>query len=173
LDERSHFRKLFKRADRDKDGKIDFDELHNALRKELRLERFDELTVGLLIDKFEKNDDNKLTFSEFYKCFINVNEELSIFMKIDQNSNGFIDAKELSKGMRRNGYDFSNEFYDQIYDDICVEYNIRKGITFDLFIRISARFQYLEEKFDKMDRYKRKKYYDDSLEEFILRKFFN
>jgi hypothetical protein len=24
-----------------------------------------------------------------------------------------------------------------------------------------------------MDRYKRKKYYDDSLEEFILRKFFN
>ncbi len=172
-DEKKYFRTLFNDIDHNSDGQINFNELHEALKRGQPSSEFDSITVGFLLSKYDGNHDNEIDFDEFYHLFVGVTEQFNEFLDIDRDSSGFIDSAELSEAMRSRGFSFSPNLYNYLVQEVSRIYNKQNGISFDLYVRIIARFDYLKQRFAQLDPATKSSQYRNGLENFVGRNFFS
>jgi hypothetical protein len=92
------------------------------------------------------NGDAAIDFEEFFELFIYLNDQLEIFLLMDSDGNGLIDSNEFEKGLNKAGYKFSKQFFQFIANEIKHRTG-KQGITFDNYIRIQARFDYLSKSY--------------------------
>ena len=70
-------------------------------------------------------------------------------MDIDRDFSGTVDGRELESALRRRG--FSN-FTPDIFQYVIYEMSRRtgtNGINFDLYVRVTARFEYLRDQYNQ------------------------
>ena len=84
---------------------------------------------------------------------------------IDTDASGAIDAPELYEALKNRKYNLSREFSDFVVN-ILKQRNPR-GITFDLYCRVAARFDYLCESYTNIKFYQRQ-----PLERYLKETFF-
>lgn len=166
FDYRTVLRRIFDEMDVNRDGSITAPELQEALRRGQSSSEFNLKTVEIILDKFDKNGDREISFDEFSLLFTKLNEEFENFLLMDADDSGQIDIDEFSHGLKTKGYDFSPKFYKLIFDEIKKKTG-HKGINFDYYIRIAARFDYLC-KFYRITPY----YQKTSLESYLKKTFF-
>ena len=148
--------------------------MHEALKLGQPNSEFDPITVSFLLNKFDSNHDNEINFDEFYNLFVSVTNQYNEFLDIDRDSSGYIDAHELGESMRQKGFSFTSNFYQYLCGEIGKIYmRPNNGITFDLYVRIKARFDYLKEKFARINNFARQSQYNNSLEKFMGHNFFS
>jgi Ca2+-binding EF-hand superfamily protein len=172
-DERKYFQSLFNDIDHNLDGKINFNELHEALKRGQPNSEFDPITVGFLLSKYDNDHDNEINFEEFYHLFVGVTEQFNEFLDIDRDSSGFIDSIELNEAMRRRGFSCSPNLYSYLCHEITRMYNKQRGISFDLYVRIIARFDYLKQRFALLDPVTKSSHFGNNFEIFVSKNFFS
>lgn len=148
-DERNYLRKIFDDIDVNRNGSISTQELHEALRRGQTNFDFDPFTVQYLMQKYDTNGNGQISFEEFYQLNVDLNVQYNEFLDIDQDMSGFVDSRELSNSLRRKGYNFSPEIFDFIVNEISRRSG-KRGITFDLYVRVSARFDALRNEYNRM-----------------------
>lgn len=159
-------REVFNDADTDSSGFITFDELNAALRKGQPDSQFDSKTVKLILEKFDYNFDGQIGFDEFKQVFSYLNQQFEAFLMIDKDGSGAIDADEFYQALVQRNYQLSRGFADYIVNELR-RHNTR-GITFDFYCRISARFDYLCGEYSNSKFYQRQ-----PLEKYMRDTFFN
>lgn len=141
--ETDYLRSLFDDIDHNKDGHINQAELSEALRKGQENSQFDEKTVRILLDKYDHNGDNEISFDEFNCLFVGLNEQYNEFLDTDTDQSGSIEPDELHQMLsRRMGVAFSPSFYQFLFQGIAVHTHSNR-ITFDLYVRLIARLDKL------------------------------
>jgi Ca2+-binding EF-hand superfamily protein len=153
-DERKYFKKLFDDIDHNHDGEINFQELHQALKKGQENSEFDPKTVQILLQKYDQNHDNEISFDEFYSLFIGINNQFNEFLDIDEDFSGTIDSHELANALRKKSYNFSDMFYKYLTDEMSKR--MHRAITFDMYVRVIARLDYLRQEYNKNNSFKNK-----------------
>lgn len=162
----NYLRDVFNDADTDRSGLITFDELNAALRKGQPDSQFDKKTVQLILEKFDFNIDGQICFEEFKQVFSYLNQQYEVFLTIDEDGSGVIDAVELHQGLVSRNYQLSPGFSEFVVNELRKR-NYR-GITFDFYCRVSARFDYLCEAYANSKFYQRQ-----PLEKYMRDAFFN
>ena len=134
--------------DDNKDGSITNIELQTALKKGQCVADFNIKTINLIISKYDKNGDGEISFDEFYNLFLTLNEEFENFLMMDADGSGEIDQDEFMSAMKNKGFTLTKKFYQFIFEEI-YRHTRSKGIKFDNFIRMTARFDYLRDYYNK------------------------
>lgn len=123
--------------------------------------------MQLLLSQYDKNNDNEISFQEFNNLFMYINEQYNDFLDIDLDFSGFIDGQELASALINRGYlSLSTQFFDDLVKEI-KKFTKTNGISFDVFIRIIARMNQLNDKFKKSSDYNVL-----HLEDYLKKKFF-
>ena len=135
-------REIFNEMDLNRDGSITAVELQQTLRRAQAGSEFNIKTVELLISRYDMNGDKQIDFEEFFDLFSSLNDEFETFLMIDSDGSGLIDLQEFREALRNKGYNFSDQFYQYIVNEICSKTR-KNGIQFDNYIRVAARFDYL------------------------------
>ena len=152
--------------DVNKDGRLCFDELQEALRRGQPNSEFNVKTVQLLYEKYDRNKDGEIDFDGFYDMYVYLNNEYFTFLNMDKDGNGVVDAGELYESFLKRGYKFKREFFNYI-ENTMRETN-KNGITFDNYCRLAARFDYLVNIFTNTPRYQA----SHTLESYLKKTFF-
>ena len=126
-----YFRKIFDDIDVNRDGTIGPNELHEALRRGQPNSQFDQRTVAILMEKYDKNRNGRITFDEFFDLFAGINAQYNEFLDVDTDFSGLIDNRELGNALIRRGYNLSPDTMNYISYEISRRNNIN-GINFDL-----------------------------------------
>jgi Ca2+-binding EF-hand superfamily protein len=145
-DDRAYLKRIFDDINQNHDGRISFYELHEALKRGSTTFEFDPVTVRILMSKNDRNQDGTITFDEFYNLFNNLNAQYNEFLDMDTDFSGYINGRELENSMRRRGHQYSPDIYNYITYEISRRTG-RNGISFDLFVRVLARLEYLRAQF--------------------------
>jgi Ca2+-binding EF-hand superfamily protein len=139
---------MFNDIDSNRDNNITAQELHQALRKGHSSSEFDPYTVTVLLEKYDSNHDSQITFDEFARLFNDLNGQLNEFLDFDSDNSGAIDGRELGNIMRRKSYNFSPDLYNFVAGEIARRSG-KPGITFDTYVRVIARFDFLRNQFNR------------------------
>lgn len=116
------------------------------------------------MEKYDTNKDGEISFDEFFNLVFNINNLFNEFLDYDLDSSLTIDPIELETLLSKKGYQLSNQFFEFFYRELKNRMNISK-ITFDIYVRISARLDYLTSVCGQVrDGYR--------FEEFLVEKFF-
>jgi Ca2+-binding EF-hand superfamily protein len=129
--------KVFYEFDVDRNNHITVPELTNALTRLNNNFSFDQKTIEFILKRFDSNNDRTITLNEFGQFFNYLNEEYEKFLIADMSGSGFIDDRELYNLLAKRGCNLNLN---------CIQYitqNLGRKITFDLFCRVNARFDYL------------------------------
>lgn len=123
--------------------------------------------MQLLLSQYDKNNDNEISFQEFNNLFMYINEQYNDFLDIDLDFSGFIDGQELASALINKGYvSLSTQFFEDLVKEI-KKFTKTNGISFDVFIRIIARMNKLNDQFKKSSDYNVL-----HLEDYLKKKFF-
>lgn len=123
--------------------------------------------MQLLLSQYDKNNDNEISFQEFNNLFMYINEQYNDFLDIDLDFSGFIDGQELASALINKGYvSLSTQFFEDLVKEI-KKFTKTNGISFDVFIRIIARMNQLNDQFKKSSDYNVL-----HLEDYLKKKFF-
>lgn len=133
--------------DLDRNGYISFDELYRALRDGQPSE-FQRETVKLLLNKYDSDRDDRISFQEFKNLFLGINNQYNEFLDIDQDFSGVIDMSELSAYFRTKGFNFANRFFIFLMDSIAHRTGSR-SINFDIYLKVRARFDQLNAEYQR------------------------
>jgi len=167
-DERRYYLEIFQEIDHNNDGEINFQELHQALKKGNPFNsEFDPKTAKLLLSKYDRDNDDEINFDEFYNLFQGINLQFNEFLDIDKDSSGTIDSSELASYLHKKGYKFSKSFYDYLMFELSKLMHNNNGVSFDLYVRVIAKIDYLRTQFNH--RYHKN---DGNLEEYVKQNFF-
>lgn len=134
--------KIFSEIDSNRDGRITGQELHEALRRGQPVSEFDPYTIQTLIEKYDKDRDNQISFQEFNDLFVQLNAQLNEFYDFDSDNSGSIDGRELGNILRRKGYNFSPDLFNYVVSEISRRSG-KNGVNFDTYVRVIARFDFL------------------------------
>ncbi|XP_019640784.1 PREDICTED: calcium-binding mitochondrial carrier protein SCaMC-2-like isoform X4 [Branchiostoma belcheri] len=100
-EEEEQFTKLFKRLDASGDGRIDFEELREGLKKLGVHSDQAEKHAQEILKKSDKDDDEEIEFAEFVKYMSEHQRKLKLtFDKLDKNKDGRIDTEEIIEALR-------------------------------------------------------------------------
>jgi Ca2+-binding EF-hand superfamily protein len=119
-----------------------------------------------MLRKFDSNRDNRITFNEFFELYSYINEEYARFLMCDANSSGTMDAIELTNLLNGRGTRVSPQAINYIVSN--VEQMLQKRITFDIFCRVNARFDYLSKSYRMMQ----SQYGNQPFEQYLTNNFF-
>lgn len=130
--DRESTRKAFKKYDMDDSGSVERDEAKIVLAKELA---FDDQQVEQLLDTFDRNRDNKLSYDEFaalYAAVHSVKDKLfDDFQRIDKDKTGKISVEELFTALQP--FQFTEQ---QVKDMVSLHDTDHDGyIEFDEFVK--------------------------------------
>lgn len=161
-----YLKESFDQIDHNKDGTISTDELHEALIRGQPNMQFDKKTAQILMEQYDKNNDDEISFSEFYDLFMAINELYNEFLDYDADNSGYIEANELYNAVRKyQGFEsLSSSFFNYLIAELSGSTHV-KGISFDIMVRIISRLYGLKYEFESFN-------HEFSLEEFIKRNFF-
>lgn len=151
--------------DYDRNGFISFEELYTALKNGQPSSEFSRDTVKLLLNKYDNNSDNQISFKEFHDLFIGINEQFNDFIDIDTDFSGSIDINELAQYFRTKGFNFNPNFYRFVMETISKRTG-RADVNFDIYLKIRGRFDQLNAE------YQRTGTRNESKEFFFGKKFF-
>lgn len=140
--EEKYLKDLFDDLDQNGDQKINTQELHQALKKGQMNSEFDLRTVAILMEKYDTNRDGEISFDEFHNLFFSINNLFNEFLDFDQDFSQSIDPNELKSLLYSRGYQLSHNFFGYLFAQLRQRFNI-VAITFDMYVRISARLDYL------------------------------
>lgn len=147
------------------DGKLTAHELQKALRQ--AGSEFSLRTVELLMNKYDSNGDKEIAFDEFIGLFHRLNDDYEQFVMFDLDASGHIDYFEFKESLKSKGYEFSDDFYEHMMTMICTRTRSER-ITFDTFMRVSARLDYMKELYNDSAQYQRK-----PMNQFLRKYFFD
>lgn len=147
--ETNYLKQLFDEMDHNRDGQITIQELHEALKRGQPMFDFDPFTVQYLVQKYDNNRNNEISFHEFHDLFVGLNIQFNEFLDIDRDSSGFIDGRELTNAMYAKGFHFSPEIFDYVVNEISRRSG-KQGISFDIYVRVAARFEALRNEYNRM-----------------------
>ncbi|XP_066293551.1 calcium-binding mitochondrial carrier protein SCaMC-2-like isoform X4 [Branchiostoma lanceolatum] len=100
-EEEEQFTKLFKRLDASGDGRIDFEELREGLKKLGVHSDQAEKHAQEILKKSDKDDDEEIEFAEFVKYMSEHQRKLKLtFDKLDKNNDGRIDTEEIIEALQ-------------------------------------------------------------------------
>lgn len=116
--------------------------MHSALKKGQINSEFDFRTVTILMEKYDTNKDGEISFDEFFNLVFSINNLFNEFLDYDLDSSQTIDPMELESLLAKKGYQLSRHFFEFFYRELRNRMNISK-ITFDIYVRISAKLDYL------------------------------
>lgn len=172
-DERQYFKEIFDDIDHNNDGEINGQELHEALQKGQPNSTFDPKTVYFLLKKFDQNNDDEISFEEFYNLFIGINNQYNDFLDIDVDFSGTIDSVELATVLRKKNCNFSQNFFNYFIEELAKRTG-KNSISFDMYVRVIARIDYLRQQFNQ-ERNKNAQNGDQSknIEYYIANQFFS
>jgi len=119
--------------DVNRDGSISSTELQEALQRG-HTSHFSKKTIDIFISKYDKNGDREISFEEFFNLYNYLNEEFENFLLTDSDGSGLIDPNEFRDSMLKKGYQFNNNFFEFIVDEIRKKTG-NYGIKFDDYIR--------------------------------------
>jgi Ca2+-binding EF-hand superfamily protein len=95
-----------------------------------------------------------------------INNQYNEFLDIDRDFSGTVDGRELETSLRRRGFNFSPDIFQFVIYEMSRRTGIQ-GINFDLYVRVTARFEFLR------DQYQRNPSYQNMpLEQYIKANFF-
>lgn len=135
--------------DHNRDGEISGQELHEALRKGQANSEFDPITVGVLLRKYDSNNDNEINFNEFFQLFNEINVKFNEFLDIDLDFSGSVDSRELANALSRKGYNFSQDFFNYLFYELSQKTG-KQAITFDIYLRVLSRIEQMSRDFKNM-----------------------
>lgn len=133
---------MFDEIDHNHDGKIDFSELHEALKRGQPNSEFNPNTVRVLIEKYDSDSDLEISFNEFYNLFIGLTNQFNEFLDYDQDFSGTIEANELCALLNNKGFCLTKSFYDFLFSSLLARIG-SSNITFDIYVRVLARLEFL------------------------------
>jgi Ca2+-binding EF-hand superfamily protein len=161
-----YLQSIFNNFDSDHNGSITANELLVALSKTHHMFNFDPKTVDFMLKKFDANNDNRISFSEFVQLYSFINDELSKFLMCGASSTGTIDINQFSNLLSSRGVRINPQTSNYIVSN--VEQTLQKRITFDVFCRVSARYDYLSNAYHQMQ----KQFASQSFEQYLTNNFF-
>lgn len=164
---KAYLKLIFDQIDINGDGAISANELQKVLKNVNSKNQFDPKTVFLLIKSYDLDGDNQISFDEFLNLHSKLNEDWETFLITDTDSSGGIDSNELSKTIQNKGYSLSKKFFEFFFDKF-FEKTGKKNIEFDMFIRVSARLEYLLKYYHNNTNC----YRNYSIESYLEKKFF-
>jgi Ca2+-binding EF-hand superfamily protein len=145
----NYLKQIFNDIDKNNDGSISSIELHEALRRGSSTSQFDQRTIEILLKKYDENNDGEISFTEFHALFMAINDYFNEFLDIDNDSSSTIDSNELAMALRQRDYlNISHHVLDFIINSISSKHG-SNGITFDLFVRVLARFDTIKDDYDR------------------------
>ena len=165
-DERAYLKGLFDEMDRNRDGRIATQELHEALRKGQGNAEFDPYTVSVVLQKYDRDHDGQIEFNEFFDLYNGLTGQFNEFLDFDADNSGSIDGRELTNIMRRKGYNFSPDLFNYVVYEISRRSG-KNGVSFDTYVRVIARFDFLRTQYNS-----NKQLQNMPLEAYIRNSFF-
>ncbi|RNA27075.1 Programmed cell death 6, partial [Brachionus plicatilis] len=139
---KNYLKSIFDEIDLNGDGALTANELQNVLENVNSNTKFDPKTILLLMKIHDRNGDNEISFDEFYELHNKLNEDLETFLITDTDSSGGIDQYELSQLLQTKRYNLSRNFFIFFFNNLS-RMTGKKSIEFDIYIRVSARLEYL------------------------------
>ena len=132
-------RTQFEKADKDKNGTLDKEEIKTILK-----EFFDDITeeeAELILKDCDSNNDNQLDFNEYLDLCKELRtpqqtkEEMkAAFEEVDKDGNGSIDIKELKSMTKKAGMKLSKKELKQMMSDADTDKN--GTVDFDEFVKV-------------------------------------
>lgn len=144
--------KAFLAADADQSGFIDATELQTALVNIPWNRPFDPKTVNMLINMFDLDHNEVISFNEFRGLLRYVREWREVFEAVDQDHSSSIDPRELRKALYHFGYKLSSSLVGMIHDKYTSdagEPDEDRGISFDRFLRACLGVERSQKAFKK------------------------
>jgi hypothetical protein len=128
--------------DADRNNFLTPNELQIALSKLQPSFAFDMRTIDFVIQRFDSNRDNRISFDEFQNFYLYLNDEYATFIMNDINGNETIEANELANTLSTR---LNASLNPQTLQFILgrVEQMLQRRINFDIFCRVNARFDIL------------------------------
>ena len=128
--------------DVDRNNFLTPNELQVALSRLQSNFNFDPRTVDFVIQRFDSNRDNRISFDEFQNFYLYLNDEYATFVMNDINGNSSIEANELANTLSTR---LNARLNPQTLQFIVgrVEQMLQRTISFDIFCRVNARFDIL------------------------------
>jgi Ca2+-binding EF-hand superfamily protein len=136
---------VFDQIDKNQDGFIQLDDLHESFKKAYSNPHFEPKTSALLFERFDKNGDHALDLDEYGSLLESLNQHHKEFLETDfkHDANGLVNASELLKVFERKGYTFSVELLTSIVYQLTNKDNSTTGLKFDNFLYLVFRFDQL------------------------------
>uniref|UniRef100_A0A3P8XRL6 Solute carrier family 25 member 24, like n=1 Tax=Esox lucius TaxID=8010 RepID=A0A3P8XRL6_ESOLU len=101
------FRGLFMKLDKNKDGSISVDELHNEMKK---IGIIPSANKKVIVDKYDRNKDGRLDYDEFLTYMRDREKKWRIqFQALDRNSSGVIDQEDIVDLFKELGVNISKQ----------------------------------------------------------------
>jgi Ca2+-binding EF-hand superfamily protein len=162
---------IFDQIDLNRDGRINFNEMSDMLKKTYSIPRFDSYAVNVLIERYDRDGDKQIDFGEFFELFNGINGLHKEFLDADfrYDANGHIDARELNNIFKSKGYSFGIDLYHYVVSEMS-RGSSSHGLKFDKYIGIMARFEFLINKYNRC--FKKNEKSPDELEKYLRAKFF-
>ncbi len=156
--------------------------MHEALRKGQSNSEFDPKTVEILLQKYDQNHDNEISFDEFFNLFIGINDQFNEFLDIDVDFSGTIDSNELAMSLNKKNYNLSRQFFNYLCEELSKRTR-KNAITFDMYVRVIARIDSLRKQYFQMNNHAGSNHFHNSndyrsvadqrsMEHFIANNFF-
>jgi Ca2+-binding EF-hand superfamily protein len=131
------------------------------------MSEFDPYTISTLMEKYDRDRDNLIEFHEFSDLFTALNAQYNEFLDYDTDSSGTMNGYELGNVLSRKGYTFSPDLFNYVVGEISRRSG-RNGVTFDTYVRVIARFDFLRAQYNRLNNMQR----SVSLENYMRNNFF-
>ncbi|KAG5676916.1 hypothetical protein PVAND_006715 [Polypedilum vanderplanki] len=139
---------VFAQVDRDRSGKINSNELQQALITG-RGQQFSDTACTLMISMFDADRSGTIDVYEFEKLFNYVNQWLACFKAYDRDGSGAIEEAELYAAFQQMGFRFSQQFIQFL---IAINDPVnRREISVDQFIVLCVKIQRFTDAFRQRD----------------------
>ena len=154
-DEKACFKLAFDQFDENKDRLLSAYELYKALSE--AVPNIDFETTNILMRSYDRNNDGKINFNEYFRLSVMLNELYNLFL--DHCDDGLIYSKELKLLLLKKNYNLSENFLENIlenYTENCLSLN--------KFVKFYGRLNFLRNIFEKSD--------ETCFEKFVSTNFF-
>lgn len=138
---------FFSQVDKDRSGKINSQELQQALING-KGQQFSDQACNLMISMFDADRSGTIDVYEFEKLFNYINQWLSCFKAYDRDGSGAIEEAELGQALTQMGFRFSQPFIQFL---ISVNDPNRREIAVDQFIVLCIKVQRFTDAFRQRD----------------------
>lgn len=119
-EDKNHVKELFHKLDKNKDGKIDFDEMLSYFKENKHVEN-DVQAKKIFDSMLSKNGENSIYFDfrDFVEYVNSTDKKIELMFKdLDRDENGIIDREEIKKGFENLGIILNDKQIDKLLEHL-------------------------------------------------------